>query len=134
MRHLEERSRDVIQITPSKLDFFRNFSTILSIGISVLVISFYKYEDIKQEDGSFNYEASIDAWPQRIMGYFGYGQLVTSFTLLVGTYRNKSDIIIKTGWRQKIKENKVALANDVRYVLERLLPDYGDVKISDLPL
>jgi|TARA_B110001450_G_C17580385_1_gene464673 hypothetical protein len=53
---------------------------------------------------------------------------------LVGTYRNKSDIIIKTGWRQKIKENKVALANDVRYVLERLLPDYGDVKISDLPL
>ena len=40
MQHLEARSRDVIKITPSKLSFFRNFSTLLSIGISMIVIFF----------------------------------------------------------------------------------------------
>lgn len=53
MMHLEDRSHDFIKITPEKLSFFRNFSTVLSIGISAVVISFYKYDRIEQEDGSF---------------------------------------------------------------------------------
>ena len=134
MKHLENSSHDTIKMTPSKLDFFRNFSTLLSIMICGIVVSFYNYQLIPTPDGSENYIANIGQWPLKIMSYLGYGQLITSFTLLIGTYRNKSNIIIQTGWRQKIKENKVAFANDVKFVLERLLPEFGDVNISDLPL
>ena len=134
MQHLEARSRDVIKITPSRLSFFRNFSTLLSIGISMIVIFFYKYDKRRRPDGSYDYTSSIEEWPQNIMHYFGYAQLVTSFTLLVGTYLNKSDIIVRTGWRQKTKENKVLLANDVNHVLKPLEPTYGDLKVKDLPL
>lgn len=68
------------------------------------------------------------------MSYLGYAQLVTSFTLLVGTYLNRSDIIIKTRWRQKTKENKVLLKSDITHVLKPLQPTYGDLKVKDLPL
>jgi hypothetical protein len=47
---------------------------------------------------------------------------------------NKSDIIIKTGWRQKQRENKVNLASDIKYCLNPLKPAFGDLKVKDLPL
>ena len=129
MMHLEERSHDFIKITPDKLSFFRNYSTFLSIGISFVVISFYKYDKVEREDGSFTYTSKIPQIPSTIMEYLGYNQLITSFLLLLGTYLNQSNIIIKTGWRQKIKENQSVLANDVKYVLEPLEPKFGEINV-----
>ena len=43
MKHLEDSSHDLIKITPDKLDFFRNFSTLLSILISGITVFFYEY-------------------------------------------------------------------------------------------
>ena len=49
--------------------------------------------------------------------------------MLLGTYWNQSSIIIKTGWRQKIKENQATLFNDVKYVLEPLKPKFGEISV-----
>ncbi len=70
--HLEERSRDFIHITPYRIIFFRDFSTMLSIGISVVVTSFYKYDKFEREDGSFTYTCKLPQIPNTIMEYLGY--------------------------------------------------------------
>lgn len=63
MTHLERRSHDFIRITPKKLAFFRNFSTLLSIGISLIVLFFYEYGYKERPDGKFDKTALIDELP-----------------------------------------------------------------------
>lgn len=134
MTHLENRSHAFLKITPQKLSFYRNFSTLLSIFISLIVLFFYKYGYVERPDGKLDKIYMIDKWPTFFMDYVGYFQLGTSLTLLVGTYLNQSNIIIKNGWREKQKVNKLLLANDVKYCLTPLKPDFGELKVKDLPL
>jgi len=44
----------------------------LSIGISVVVTSFYKYDKFEREDGSFTYTCKLPQIPNTIMEYLGY--------------------------------------------------------------
>jgi len=46
MEHLELRSHDFIKITPERLGFLRDFSTLLAVMISINVMGFYKYDKI----------------------------------------------------------------------------------------
>lgn len=55
MEHLEERSHDFIQITPDRLNFLKDVSTLIAIAISFIVIGCYKYDRIEMADGSSNY-------------------------------------------------------------------------------
>mmetsp|Transcript_6821 Transcript_6821/g.10997 ORF Transcript_6821/g.10997 Transcript_6821/m.10997 type:complete len:199 (+) Transcript_6821:7430-8026(+) len=134
MNHLEERSHDYIKITPERLNFFRDFSTLIAIAVSFVVIGNYKYDRIEKPDGSSDYTSSIDVWPNRIISYLGYAQLVTSISLLVGFCLNKINIIIKSNWRAKTHQGKVDLKNEIKYILDPLTPKYGELKASDLPL
>jgi hypothetical protein len=59
MEHLEERSHDFIQITPDRLNFFRDFSTLIAICVSLILLSFYKYDRVEMADGSSNYTSMI---------------------------------------------------------------------------
>lgn len=54
--------------------------------------------------------------------------------LLIGFCLNKINIIIQSGWRAKITQNRVKLANDVKHILKPLEPPYGDMRVKDLPL
>lgn len=106
MEHLEERSHDFIQITPDRLNFFRDFSTLIAICVSFIVICFYKYDRIEKADGSNDYTSTIGDQPLKIIVYLGYCQIVTSMILIVGFCLNKINIIVKSGWRKKTTENK----------------------------
>jgi hypothetical protein len=46
MEHLELRSHDFINITPERLGYLRDFSTLIAVMISFIVIAFYKYDYI----------------------------------------------------------------------------------------
>ena len=61
-------------------------------------------------------------------------QLCTSTILLIGFCLNKINIIVRSGWRAKTAENKKELVNDIKYVLQPLVPQYGELKAKDLPL
>jgi hypothetical protein len=49
------RSHDMIKITPDRLDYLRDFSTLIAVMISAIVIWFYKYDYVTIEDGSKNF-------------------------------------------------------------------------------
>jgi len=129
MEHLELRSHDFIKITPERLSILRDFSTLMAVMISIVCIYFYKYDFVEQEDGSFDYVSMIGEIPQQIMIYLGYCQIGTSVSLLLGFCINKINIILKSGWRQKITQNKVLLASDIKYILQPLQPPFGELRI-----
>lgn len=134
MEHLEERSHAFIKITPARLGFFRDFSTIIAIAVGFIVIGCYKYDRVQTADGSSDYIPTIDAFPNMFILYLGYMQLCTSTFLLIGFCLNKINIIVRSGWRAKTAENKKLLVNDIKYVLKPLVPQYGELKAKDLPL
>jgi hypothetical protein len=134
MEHLELRSHDMIKITPGRLGILRDFSTIMAVLISFTVIGFYEYDKVIMADGSFKYASTIPEIPDLVMTYLGYIQLATSVSLLIGFCVNKINIILKSGWREKSSENRVIMANDIKYNLDEHKPPFGDFRIKDLPL
>ena len=134
MEHLEERSHDYIKITPERLNLFRDISTIIAVTVSFVVLGSYRYDRIMKADGSSDYTATIKDWPNFIITQCGYAQLVTSLTLLIGFCLNRINIIVKQGWREKVDNNQVKLANDVKYILKPLEPEFGEMKAKNLPL
>lgn len=134
MEHLEERSHDPIQITPERLGFFRDFSTIIAMCVGAIVVGFYKYDRLETADGSSDYMSTIDEFPNSFILYLGYGQLVTSVTLLVGFCLNRINIIVRSGWRSKTAENQNLLSNDIKFILTPLKPRFGELKAKELPL
>ena len=72
MQHLEERSHDFIQITPDRLGFLKDASTLIAISVSTICMIFYKYIRVEKSDGSVDYMAAIPAIPAKIMIYLGY--------------------------------------------------------------
>mmetsp|Transcript_30706 Transcript_30706/g.47084 ORF Transcript_30706/g.47084 Transcript_30706/m.47084 type:complete len:119 (-) Transcript_30706:1184-1540(-) len=113
MEHLEERSHDYIKITPERLNFFRDVSTVIAFVVSFVVIGYYKYERVEKPDGSSDYTSFIEVLPNNIISNLGYGQLVTSVALLIGFCLNNVNIIVKSGWRAKTMENKIALKKEI---------------------
>lgn len=109
MEHLEACSHDVIEISPERLDFLRDFSTALAVAISFIVVGFYRYDRIETADGSSDYIAYIDDLPLQVTTYLGYAQLVSSILLLVGFAYNNNSIIVKQGWRKMEEENQKLL-------------------------
>ena len=71
MEHLEERSHAFIKITPARLGFFRDFSTIIAIAVGFIVIGCYKYDRVQTADGSSDYIPTIDAFPNLFILYLG---------------------------------------------------------------
>jgi hypothetical protein len=101
MEHLERCSHDVIEISPERLDFLRDFSTGIAVAISFIVIGFYRYDRIERADGSSDYRPTIGEGPLVLIEYLGYAQLITAFMLLFGFAYNNNTIIVKQGWRDK---------------------------------
>lgn len=134
MEHLEERSHDYIKITPERLNFFRDLSTVIAVAISFVAVGFYRYDRIEKADGSSDYTSYIDAFPNLIILWLGYAQMITSMTLLIGFMLNKINIIVKSGWRKKCEQNMQKLATDIKYILKPLEPPFGELKAKNLPI
>ena len=117
MEHLEERSHDFIKITPERLNFMRDISTLIAITISFIVIGFYRYDRIEMADGSSNYTSNIDPLANSMIVYLGYVQLTTCMILIIGFCLNRINIIVKSGWRKKTDENQKNLAIDIKHIL-----------------
>lgn len=94
MEHLEIMSHQRIQITPTRLERMQDLSTLLALTVGGIIISTYKYEYIKNEDGSENYQPFILPLAKQIIFGLGCVQAVTSFMLVVGFVVNKSNLII----------------------------------------
>jgi len=55
-------------------------------------------------------------------------------SLLICFIFNRNNIIIRQGWRSKIEENKEKMKLDIKYQLQPLIPQFGELKAKDLPL
>ena len=60
MDHLEIMSHARIQITPQRLNYMRDFSTLMALVIGGVIISSYKYDFLPNDDGSTTYTSNID--------------------------------------------------------------------------
>ena len=54
--------------------------------------------------------------------------------LLVGFCLNRINIIVKSGWRGRIEQNKERLKDEVRFVLRPCEPPFGELQAKDLPM
>jgi len=54
--------------------------------------------------------------------------------LLIGFCLNRINIIVKSGWREKTELNKERLKDEVKYVLSKCEPPFGEIKAKDLPM
>lgn len=71
----------------------------------------------------------IDPIAENVMNYLGYIQLFSSAFLLLGFCINRINLIIKSGWRKKKAKNMIVLADQVKHVLNPLIPDFGELKV-----
>lgn len=127
MEHLEACSHDLIEISPERLEFIRDFSTLLAVAISFICIAFYRYDRIQRADGAADYLAYIDEIPDYGIAYLGYAQLVSALLLLVGFSYNNNSIIVQQGWRTKTEANKKDLIDDITHILNKYQPKYGEI-------
>jgi len=72
MEHVEVLSRQKIQVTPDRLNFLRDCSTLLAVGISIIIIGYYKYDSIYYSDGSLDIGPTIDETPGLAILIMGY--------------------------------------------------------------
>ena len=106
----------------------------MAITIAIIIISFYKYDRIERADGTSDFKAYIEPIPDELIVILGYAQLFTSFTLLIGYVFNKFKLIVRSGWRKKITENRIMMKKEVIYILNPLKPTYGELRAKDLPV
>jgi len=77
---------------------------LLAFGVGGILVGTYQYKYIQQENLSYNYEPFIDPLAEEIIFGLGAVQAVTSFMLVVGFLINKSNLIIRAGWRERVSE------------------------------
>ena len=47
---------------------------------------------------------------------------------------NKKNIVIRSGWRKKIEQNRFEMQDDTKYILKPLFPQFRGVRAKELPL
>eukprot|EP00347_Sterkiella_histriomuscorum_P021853 403332539 len=134
MEHVELLSRQTIQVTPDRLNFLRDCSTLLAVGISILIIGFYKYDSIIYSDGSIDIGPTIAVTPGSVIVILGYIQLGTAAILLVGWIINKASLIIKAGWRSYIEENRIKHQSALLKIKNNESGVFGIKKSKDMNL
>jgi hypothetical protein len=118
MEHLEVMSHHTIQITPDRLNNLKDLSTLLAFGVGGILVSTYEYKYLEQPDKSYDYKADISEVITDVIFGMGAVQAVTSFLLVVGFLVNKSNLIVRKGWRDRIGENQITMMLEKRQLQE----------------
>jgi len=107
MTHIEHLSRSTIQITPTRLNIIRDFSTILALVCCALVLAFYEYGLELDESG--NYLLGPTADPDVLFGIkiLGYIQFCTAIMILIGELITRAHLIIRSSWRHYVEKNRI---------------------------
>jgi len=93
MIHNEELSRATIQITPTRLMFLKDFSTVVGLIMNSLYLCFAKR--------MFHYRAlDIPTWVIDSIEILGFIQGSSSFVLIFFFAINKKNLITKAKWRE----------------------------------
>jgi len=107
MEHIEVLSHSSLQITPPRLNFLRDISTLIALAVSALVLAFYKYGIEYDDAGNAKIGPTVDPNISLIIKILGYVQFCTAISLLIGQLITRAHLIIKSGWRQYNDENKL---------------------------
>ena len=83
MIHVERLNRSIIKITPQRLNLVRDLSTTIAFVVNLIILIFYKYEPVDQDDGSSIMKPVIDNWADITIKVLGGAQIFTSVLLLV---------------------------------------------------
>ena len=84
MEHIEVLSHSSIQITPTRLNFLRDISTLIALAVSALVLIFYEYGIEYDEAGNAKIGPTVDARISLTIKVLGYVQFCTAISLLIG--------------------------------------------------
>jgi hypothetical protein len=103
MEHIETLSKSSIQITPTRLNALRDFSTLLALAVCSLVLIFYEYGIDFDAEGNASLGPTAPPPIKEAISILGYIQLCTAFLLLMGELYTRSHLIIKSGWREYVE-------------------------------
>ncbi len=107
MNYVEVLSHKTIQITPARLNFLRDCSTMIALAVSIIMLLFYRYDKELQEEGNYLDRPVIPELAENVMSYLGFIQLATSISLLLGFIYTKSTLIISNKWRWFVDNEKL---------------------------
>jgi len=92
-------NKRTVKLPPELVTKVRDASTILAIMIAFIILSYYKYDFVITEDGSYDYLPYIPPMQKQWIETLGYIQLVSSLTLLLGFCVNNRSLVVQEGWR-----------------------------------
>jgi len=131
MEHVEKLSRQTIQVTPQRLQKIRDFSNIIAIFVCLIMLRGYSYKYYENEDTSFDFSPYINPIYDQIISYLSHTQLFTSLLLVFGYIYIKSQLLIKSGWREHVKEAATDLEDKGAGEENKSV---AGVKAKDLPM
>ena len=125
MTHMAFLKSHIPIFSPSHYNLLRDFSTIISLIINIIIISTYYYTvndgvSVKQ----------IGNGPTQAINVFGYIQIVTSCLMIVFWLVINAPMILRRRWRQAVEDAQVK-DEDHEDILAVLGDDYD---ICELPL
>ena len=132
MEHIEMLSKSTIQITPSRLNTLRDCSTLLALAACILVLLFYEYNVEFTENGDAMLGPTAPNDIKEAISILGYIQLCTAFLLLMGELYTRAHLIIKSGWRAYVEENRIKYQNLINSKKDQGGEGYSVVKAADL--
>ena len=108
-----------MRITPGRLMFLKDFSTVVGIAINMVFLLFAKKK--------FHYlHDDIDEWVKDVMEYLGYVQGVSSGILIIFYTITTKKLISKGEWRKYVQLNRskgknfTTISNDERLDINQM--------------
>lgn len=89
----------------------RDFSTLTALSICVLMVVFYEYGLIFDDQGNVSVGPTVPAPVNTTIIALGWLQIANSVVLLLGQLITRGNLIIKSGWRRYVEENRFKYAN-----------------------
>jgi Ca2+/Na+ antiporter len=105
MEHVETLHRSKFSITPAKVDALRDMSTFIAFVINIVILLWYEYRSVDQDDGSSKVEPKIDTWGRYTIDILGGVQAFISCCMLLGWLITNTSLMNKANWRQYVADN-----------------------------
>lgn len=144
MDHLEIMSHAYIQITPMRLNYLRDLSTLIAVMVSVVIVSGYKYSYQPQTNlnelvynpddtqTSLIYSSEISYTITNIIFGLGCVQLLSSFMLVVGFMVNNANLIVRAGWRERISINEIEMLIEKKQLQGLREAQFSELDVNEL--